>query len=241
MLKGSPILARLLALSKSGSATGETKSKIIRIVTSLSKDTPPVPPPEGARGPTRYENVNIRLYNDDSKVQEPTFAPLQHQHQPQMPRSRHEPAPRRPMPAPATGEDHSYGIDAGQRRSQYKPQQPERSLRNVGYSAIHDRNQKVNLNYNSMEESKTHHDEVHETPINSYSRQINQNSYQKPPMAQMSNDYDFPLEGGARREPLVKIPFNDNLLHDYCLMLDKENNRDINIFAIQSLEPLIKD
>ena len=40
---------------------------------------------------------------------------------------------------------------------------------------------------------------------------------------------------------MVHVPFNDALLHDYCMMLNKDNNRDIQIFAIQSLDPLIGD
>jgi hypothetical protein len=56
------------------------------------------------------------------------------------------------------------------------------------------------------------------------------------------NSYQFPFnQGGANAEPMVNVPFNDNLLNDYCMMLNKDNNRDINIFAIQSLDPLIND
>ena len=45
----------------------------------------------------------------------------------------------------------------------------------------------------------------------------------------------------TRKEPLIKLPLNDSLLHDYWCMLDKDNNKDVNIFAIQSLEPIISD
>ena len=45
--------------------------------------------------------------------------------------------------------------------------------------------------------------------------------------------YGFPFaEDDSQQPPIVNVPFNDNLLHDYCMMLNKDNNRDINIFAI---------
>lgn len=237
MLKGSPIVARLLSLSKSGSATGETKSKIIRIVTSLSKDTPPVAPPSDIPKKSRYENVNIRLYSneyeDDYKVQEPAYAPK--------PRSRHEDG-FAPKPRAEPVDQHTFTFDAGRKRSKptksgYSSGQ-DSSLRKVGYSAIHD-NKKNAYDY-SYEESKLLDAPSYESPMNSYSRKVNANKYSKPE-TKYDEEYTFPLEGGARRDPTIKIPFNDSLLHDYCLMLDKENNRDINIFSIQSLAPLIKD
>ena len=49
------------------------------------------------------------------------------------------------------------------------------------------------------------------------------------------------LQGGARKEQVVNVPFNETLLHDYCMMLNKDNNRDIQLFAIQSLDPLVDD
>lgn len=39
----------------------------------------------------------------------------------------------------------------------------------------------------------------------------------------------------------MNVPFNESLLTDYCMMLTPDNNRDINIFAIQSLDPLVND
>jgi len=228
MLKGSPIIARLLSLSKSPSATGETKSKIIRIVTNLSKDTPPIAPPKNVSKRNKYENVNIRLYEEDSKVQDSPYIP--------------QPKPRElgSRSKMSSSDENTYTIGIEKRHSKYsKPLGgKESSLKKVGYSSIHDYQKSAPLDYNKMEEKKNYLD--YETPINSYSRQINQNTYEKP-QHKFDDDYNFPLEGGARRDPIVKIPFNDNLLHDYCCMLDKENNRDINIFAIQSIEPLIKD
>ena len=43
------------------------------------------------------------------------------------------------------------------------------------------------------------------------------------------------------KNTMIKLPLNDNLLHDYWCMLDKENNKDVNIFAIESLEPIVSD
>lgn len=226
MLKGSPIVARLLSLSKSGAATGETKSKIIRIVTSLAKDAPPVAPSESVPQRSRYENVNIRLYEDDSKVQEPPYIPK--------PRSRHMGMNQRPPQVPR--ENQSFGYDSGteHRRSKYSHKissgGQESSLRNVGYNAIHEKPKEQIYDYNRMEDSK-----------NDADFKVISNKVYPRPEVNFGNEYNFPLDGGARRDPTVRIPFNDNLLHDYCLMLGKENNRDINIFAIQSLEPLIKD
>lgn len=55
------------------------------------------------------------------------------------------------------------------------------------------------------------------------------------------NQHSFGLSSGPRQEIKMAIPFNDNLLHDYLMMLNKDNNRDIHIFAIQSLEGMIND
>ena len=209
MLKGSPIVARLLSLSKSTSATGETKSKIIRIVTNLSKEAPPMPPPENIPKRSKYEDVNIRLYSDGQK-DEPAYVPAARPYE-IAPRSRGT-ASRSKL---EESESNKYSFDPEKRRSKYsKPfSEKESSLRKVGYSAIHDKPREPTFDYDQMEEGKRDFID-HETPINSYSRQINKNSYEKP-KHKFDDDYKFPLDGGARRDPMVKIPFNDNLLHDY--------------------------
>jgi len=232
LLKGSPIVARLLALSKSSAATGETRSKIIRIVTSLSKDSaPPKPPKEGPRG-NKYENVNIRLYPERSENVKP-YIP-----QPRKPMSRKMQAPQRMIEPYSHPEPRRQGRIASRGRE---------SLRKVGYDAIHPGSRGGPVDYNQLEEQKGYPSEPQSMPyespaprpMKSQTEKLNRNMFDQSEV--VDNEYQFPLDGGARRNPMVKLPFNDNLLHDYCLMLDKDNNRDINIFAIQSLEPLIKD
>jgi hypothetical protein len=224
LLKGSPIVARLLSLSKSSSATGETKSKIIRIVTNLSKDSAPVPPPEGIPRRSKYEDVNIRLYNNGEDTK------------PYIPDTKSSYSRQR-MEPPS-----SYGYEPERRKPEPRKEFSRDNLRKVGYDAIHQGSRGKPLDYNRMEDQKYSEFDIPpraERPMNSHTEKLNKNMFDKEP--RFEDDYQFPLDGGARREPLVKIPFNDNLLHDYWCMLDKENNRDINIFAIQSLEPLIKD
>lgn len=225
MLKGSPIVARLLSLSKSSAATGETKSKFIRIVTILSKDTAPEAPPVEVPRRSRYEDINIRLYNNGEETRPYVSDPMSNQ------RSRYN--ERQPD---------AYNNPEPRRSSQMKTLGRE-GLRKVGYDAIHPGSRGRPTDYSRMEEEKGYQPydrpRREERPMESQSAKMQKSIFDKE--KGFDQAYDFPLDGGARREPMVKIPFNDNLLHDYCCMLDKENNRDINIFAIQSLEPLIKD
>lgn len=138
---------------------------------------------------------------------------------------------------------HNHSLDYGAKRSSYKPEfavkfkqeKPGSGMKRGGMRTM---KKYEPVNYNEMEDAKDYTEP--ERPIAMYSEKMNKNSYDKPEPV-MGGDVNFTLEGGARRDPLVKIPFNDTLLHDYCLMLDKENNRDVNIFAIQSLAPLIAD
>jgi hypothetical protein len=37
------------------------------------------------------------------------------------------------------------------------------------------------------------------------------------------------------------VPLNDSVLFDYCQMLTPENSKEIQAFALQSLEPIIDD
>ena len=225
MLKGSPIIARLLSLSKSSSATGETKSKIIRIVTSLSKDSAPPPPPEKVLKKTKYDDVNIRLYQDANEELPPYI-----------------PSSSKRLIKPEKPDLNAYSFDAGRRKSSQMKEYGRESLRKVGYDAIHSRGKEKPMDYNLYEEVKGVPKPVKsrgERPIASYTEKLNKNMFDM--RDNYEEEYQFPLEGGARRDPIVKIPLNDNLLHDYWWMLDKDNNRDINMFAIQSLEPLIKD
>ena len=60
MLKGSPIVTRLLSLSKSVAATGETKSKIIKIISSLTRDVAP----RRFSELDKYEKPNSRSHKD---------------------------------------------------------------------------------------------------------------------------------------------------------------------------------
>ncbi len=39
----------------------------------------------------------------------------------------------------------------------------------------------------------------------------------------------------------INVPLNDNLIGDYCQMLTPDNNKEIQAFALQSLEPMIDD
>ena len=226
MLKGSPIIARLLSLSKSSSATGETKSKIIRIVTSLSKESAPPPPPENkVSKKAKYDNVNIRLYQDGNDGLPPYI-----------------PSSAKRIIKVEKPDVNAYSFDAGRRRSSQMKEYGRESLRKVGYDAIHSRGNDKPSDFNLYEEVKGVSRTVKskgERPMASYTEKLNKNMFDM--RDNYEEEYQFPLDGGARRDPIVKIPLNDNLLHDYWWMLDKDNNRDINMFAIQSLEPLIKD
>lgn len=39
----------------------------------------------------------------------------------------------------------------------------------------------------------------------------------------------------------ISIPLNDGLIGDYCQMLTPENSKEIQAFALQSLDPMIDD
>ena len=39
----------------------------------------------------------------------------------------------------------------------------------------------------------------------------------------------------------INVPLNDSLIGDYCAMLTPENNKEIQAFALQSLDPMIDD
>lgn len=226
LLKGSPVVARLLSLSKSSAATGETRSKIIRIVTNLSKDSAPPKPPMGAPKRNKYEDVNIRLYpgsEGETKPYIPPQKPMSRRNQPPTRIETYNPEPKRQSKIASRGRE---------------------SLRKIGYDAIHPGSRGGPVDYNRLEEQKGFAPKEYqmrepELPPQRHTEKLNRQMFEQSEI--VNNDYQFPLDGGARRDPVVKIPFNDNLLHDYCLMLDKDNNRDINIFAIQSLEPMIKD
>jgi hypothetical protein len=72
------------------------------------------------------------------------------------------------------------------------------------------------------------------------SRQYDNGKVQR--LDRFPKEYQFPfLDGNQPVNPMVDVPFNDSLLHDYCMMLNKDNNRDINIFGIQSISTLIND
>ena len=91
------------------------------------------------------------------------------------------------------------------------------SLRKVGYDAIHPGSRGRAIDFNQMEDEKGYSMPEKrsraEVPMKSYTEKYNRSAFETEP--RFDDDYSFPLEGGARREPLVKIPFNDNLLHDY--------------------------
>jgi hypothetical protein len=204
LLKGSPIIARILSLSKSSSATGETKSKIIRIVTNLSKDSPPLPPPRDMPRQSRYEDVNIRLYPGSGEVPKP-YIP----HAP-------KPVSRRieftNIDNQGTGGRRQTGMGSNSRAQE--------GLRKSGYDTVHNGSRGSNRDYNNMEEQKVTYEPTFDTrprqreaPIMSNSEKLSKSRFEQ--QNSFGDDYNFPLDGGARRDPVVRIPFNDNLLHDY--------------------------
>lgn len=202
LLKGSPIIARLLSLSKSSSATGETKSKIIRIVTNLSKDSAPLPPPADVPRQSRYEDVNIRLYPGKGELHKP-YIP-----QPSKPQSRR------------IEFTHSDSKNNFARRPSGIDSRGKESLRKIGYDSVHSDSRGGQRDYNNMEEQKVSYEpsfesrpRQREVPIRSNTEKLTRQMFEQ--QNNFNDDYNFPLDGGARRDPMVRIPFNDNLLHDY--------------------------
>lgn len=203
LLKGSPLVARLLALSKSSAATGETKSKIIRIVTNLSKDTPPEALPQNIPKRSKYEDVNIRLYSNPSDDRQYNNGSRQNHS-----RSSH---------TKQNLEHKSYSFEQENKKSSQMENRNRENLRNVGYDAIHPGSRGGRPHdYNQMEEKNQNQyggQRREEKPMRSHTDKMSKNMFDNDP--KFDNNYDFPLEGGARRDPIVKIPFNDNLLNDY--------------------------
>ena len=56
--------------------------------------------------------------------------------------------------------------------------------------------------------------------------QNGQNSMQRLDNFPQSSKFEF-VEAGAQKNQIINVPFNETLLHDYCMMLNKDNNRDI--------------
>lgn len=49
------------------------------------------------------------------------------------------------------------------------------------------------------------------------------------------------FEKSTNLQDRVQIPMNDSLLSDYCQMLTPDNSKEIQAFALQSLDPMIDD
>ncbi|CDW78890.1 UNKNOWN [Stylonychia lemnae] len=227
--KTMPVTARLLNMSKRPSINAFVKTKIISIVTAISKPSHNMVRPPS---PSQQRNVAMNMRQNQTEESKMGGTSLSYEldtayRNPQsfqMPQQQDTSAMRQ-----QTGINKSYNDRLTQSRDRtriilpYQNYDPHQPVVSQTFNRIIDQQNNMEIQQRRPPSNDT------------YNRPIDQ--------LQARSNFQDPsvFDRHQNMTDKISVPLNDSLIGDYCQMLTPENTKEIQCFALQSLDPMIDD